>query len=71
MPRPDALTFLGELAGDDRFHDLVTTRWAKGSWRLHTQIIWTGDAFTSSPFVQIYFPKQQITAVVKALNDHP
>jgi hypothetical protein len=68
MPRTDALAFLGELAEDDRLRDLVKTRWGKGSWRIHSPVVWSDSGFVVSPFVQIYFPKQQINDVTKALT---
>jgi hypothetical protein len=70
MPRTDAFAFLEELAHDDRFRHLVTTRWGKGCWRIHSQIVWSDDRFISSPFVQTYFPKAQITDVTRALTEH-
>ncbi|RSN46886.1 hypothetical protein [Actinomadura sp. WAC 06369] len=68
MPRDDAFAFLGEMAEDEGFRDLVTIPWGKGSWRLHTPVVWSGDRFVSTPFVQIYFPKQQLADILKVLE---
>ncbi|MGI5205810.1 hypothetical protein ACQEU6_30075 [Spirillospora sp. CA-108201] len=67
MPRGDALALLSDLATDDQFREFVTTRWAQGSWRLHTPVVWTGERFTTAAFVQVYFPSNQIIALTKAL----
>ncbi len=45
MPQSDALALLDELATDDQFREFVTTRWAHGSWRLHTPVVWTDERF--------------------------
>lgn len=68
MPRSDAFTLLNQLADHPLFGVRVTTRWQTGSWRLHIPLIWGDDAFIPSPYVQIYFPNDQITELTRALR---
>jgi hypothetical protein len=67
MPTPDTLSLLSELADDDTFGPRTKIRWQRGSWRMHTPIIYQDSKFTPAPYVQIYFPKDQITELAAHL----
>ncbi|OLT12719.1 hypothetical protein BJF79_21715 [Actinomadura sp. CNU-125] len=71
MPRSDAFAFLAQMADDDRLREAVTTRRGGRSWRMFHPVIWSDGAFVATPFVQIYFPKEQITEIERVLIHTP
>lgn len=60
MPQPDALAFLGFVAGCAGFRDRLTSRWGRGSWRMHSPVVWTAEGFAVTAYIQIYFPREQL-----------
>ena len=69
MPTVDALSLLAALSDDDTFAARIQHRWQRGSWRMHIPVIYQPDGFTPAPYVQIYFPKDQIPELITALDD--
>jgi hypothetical protein len=68
MPRTDALTLLAELSDHAKFGARVKVRWQRGSWRMHIPVVHQDGGFADSPYVQIYFPKDQIADLTSALT---
>jgi hypothetical protein len=68
MPRPDALALLNAVAASETLGTHARTRWARGSWRIHTPVIWTEDGFMTAPYVYLYFPKTQTNALTKVIS---
>jgi hypothetical protein len=69
MPRPDAFGMLAELIDHETFGPRVKARWQQGSWRMHIPVLHHDDGFTVAPYVQIYFPKDQIAELARVLTD--
>jgi len=68
MPRPDALTLLTYLSDHETFGARVKVRWQRGSWRMHIPVVHQGGRFTATPYIQIYFPKDQLAELAGALT---
>src|SRR5262249_18056537 len=60
MPTVDTLSLLATLSGDNTFATRIKVRWQQGSWRMHIPVIHQDTEFAPAPYVQIYFPKDQI-----------
>lgn len=70
MPTADAMNLLAELRDHETFGPRIKIRWQKGSWRMHTPVIYQDDRFAAAPYVQIYFPKDQINELTANLADN-
>ncbi len=68
MPAPDAFALLTELSDHETFGTRVKVRWQRGSWRMHTPVVHQDGRFTATPHTQIYFPKDQIAELVRAIR---
>ena len=68
MPTADTLSLLAELCDHETFGPRVKIPWQRGSWRMHVPVICQEDQFTPAPYVQIYFPKEQIAELTRALT---
>lgn len=68
MPRPDALSLLAELSDHETFGTRVKVRWQRGSWRMQIPVIHQDGEFAPAPYIQIYFPKEQIAALAAVLT---
>ncbi|SRR6266567_307667 len=68
MPTADTLGLLAELNHHEDFSARVKVRWQRGSWRMHIPVVHQDGRFTAAPYVQIYFPKDQIAELTAALT---
>lgn len=71
MPATDTFSLLAALSDDETFATRIKVRWQRGSWRMHIPVIHLDDLFQPAPYVQIYFPKDQIPDLVTALRTCP
>lgn len=67
MPVADTLSLLAELGDHETFGPRVKVRWQQGSWRMHIPVICQDGRCAPASYVQIYFPKEQITELTRAL----
>jgi hypothetical protein len=68
MPADDTLGLLAALGNDENFATRIKVRWRQGSWRMHIPVICQNDELKPAPYVQIYFPNDQIPGLVSALT---
>jgi hypothetical protein len=68
MPQPDAFAFLTFVADCAGFQDRVTVRWGRGSWRMHTPVVWSSDGFAMAAYTQIHLPREQLVDLATALG---
>ena len=68
MPTADALSLLAALGDDKTFATRVQVPWQRGSWRMYIPLVYQDDEFTPAPYVQVYFPKDQLPELVTALR---
>jgi hypothetical protein len=68
MPLNDALTFLDKVNADEGFHERLR-RWRHpDSWETYAYLLPGDGGARLSTWAQIHFPKQQLAAVVTALQ---
>jgi hypothetical protein len=65
---PDAQRLANTLINTE-FHDKVTRRWERGSWRMHVPIIFDENrGFVLENAAQIHFPREQIASLAFTLE---
>jgi hypothetical protein len=69
MPVSDVKLLVNFLIGTE-FHDKVTQRWTRGSWRMHVPMIFDEHRGTVlADTAQIHFPREQIPRLTSVLEN--
>jgi hypothetical protein len=70
MPVSDAKLLVNYLIGTE-FHDKVTQRWTRGSWRMYLPMVFADDhrRIDLADDAQIHFPREQIPALTSMLEN--
>ena len=70
MPVSDAKLLLDFLIGTE-FHDKVTQRWMRGSWRIHVPMVFADDhrGIDLADDAHIHFPREQIPVLTSVLEN--
>jgi hypothetical protein len=70
MPVPDAKLLVDFLVRTE-FHDKVTQRWTRDSWRMHVPMIFVDNhrRIDLADDAQIHFPREQIPALTSVLEN--